>query len=38
MPRIGGQLFDGFNGSTLKMFIQKSLPTINVGVDPIQKS
>jgi hypothetical protein len=37
MPRIGRQLSDGFNGSTLKRFIQKSLSTINVGAGPIQK-
>jgi hypothetical protein len=38
MLRIGRQLFDGFNSSPLKMFIQKSLPTINIRENPIQKS
>jgi hypothetical protein len=37
MPCIGRQFFDGFYGSTLKMFIQKNLPTITVGTDPIEK-
>jgi hypothetical protein len=38
MPRIGWQLLDEFNDSTLKVFVQKSLLTISVGADPIQKT